>query len=194
MPGSAHYTGTWSPSPGSPWVEARGTPACRDGGAEGGSHLHCQAQGWTTAGLLSHCPTSYNSRWSRRGETWRKWGGGVFPMVLTSFPPALPSQNTDITHTYTHSLCHHAGHPALGPGSPEERVVLNADLPQPLGRPVVWELKADGALKLLVLQNQGGGWEGRPRPPRLQPILSELFSAWVTLACSFIYSFIYSIR
>ena len=37
---------------------------------------------------------------------------------------------------------------------PEERVVLHAHLPQPLGCAVVGQLKADCALKLLKLQNK----------------------------------------
>lgn len=69
----------------------------RDGGEEGGSYLHCQVQGWTTAGLSSHCPTSY-TLWSRRGETWGK-RREVFPMVLTTFSRSA-LKNTDITHTY----------------------------------------------------------------------------------------------
>lgn len=51
----------------------------RDGGEEGGSHLLFQVQGWTTAGLSSHCPTSY-TLWSRRGKKRE-----VFPMILTTF-------------------------------------------------------------------------------------------------------------
>ena len=38
---------------------------------------------------------------------------------------------------------------------PEEGVVLNADLPQALGGPVVWQLEAYGALKLFILR---WGW------------------------------------
>lgn len=39
----------------------------RDGGKERGSDAQRQAQGWTTAGLPSRCPTTYdNSKWSRR--------------------------------------------------------------------------------------------------------------------------------
>lgn len=110
-----------------------------------------------TTGLPFHCPISYdNSEWSRRGETWEK-RRGAFPRVPTSSSSCSPhSQNTDITHTYTHSLCLIPSYPTPGSDSPEERVVLDADLPQSLGRPVVWELKANRALKLLILQNQGG--------------------------------------
>lgn len=51
----------------------------RDGGEEGESYLLFQVQGGTTAGLSSHCPTSY-TLWSRRGKRRE-----VFPMILITF-------------------------------------------------------------------------------------------------------------
>lgn len=36
--------------------------------------------------------------------------------------------------------------------SPEEGVMLHADLPQPFGSAVIWKLEADCAFKLLKLQ------------------------------------------
>ena len=71
-------------------------------------------------------------------------------------------------------------------------MMLNADLPQSLGRPVIWELKANRALKLLILQNQGGWVRSKAwGHSHHQSILSEpLSQACMTLACLFIYSFI----
>lgn len=44
--------------------------------------------------------------------------------------------------------------------SPEEGVMLDADLPQPLGGSVVGELEANGAFKLLVLDGGRGTEQG----------------------------------
>lgn len=38
---------------------------------------------------------------------------------------------------------------------PEEGVVLNADLPQSLRGPMVWQFEAYGALKLFILSSEG---------------------------------------
>lgn len=100
MPGSSHYTGTWSPSPGSPWVGARGTRACSGGMEVRRADHTCIAR--TTAGLSSHCPTSYTLR-SRREETWGK-RREVFPMVLTTFSRSALKKQTSPTRTLTASV------------------------------------------------------------------------------------------
>lgn len=78
---------------------------------------------------------------------------------------------------------HGLSYPIPSYHSPEERVVLNADLPQPLGGAVVRELEADGALKLFILRSQeklvrGGTWATH------QPTCSPSPQAGVTSACS----------
>lgn len=70
-------------------------------------------------------------------------------------------------------------------------MVLDADLPQSLGRPVIWELKANRALKLLILQKQGGwvrskAWAHSGHHSILSAPLPRDVQFWPV--CSFIHS------
>lgn len=71
--------------------------------------FHCQAQGQTTAGFAFQCPTNYDTSQSKKVG---------LASALTPLPAPLNHQPLS-----SYPLIH----------SPEERVVLNADLPQPLG-------------------------------------------------------------
>lgn len=158
MPGSSHYTGTWSPSPGSPWVGALGIPACSRGMKVRSGDQTCiaRSKAGPLSALHSTVPPAMTTLSGPGGERLGKQEEGLF-WVPTSFSScSTHSQNTDITHTYTHGFRLIPSYRSPGSGSPEERVVLDADLPQSLGRPVVWELKANRALKLLILQDQVG--------------------------------------
>lgn len=82
-----------------------------NGDEEWGSGLHGQTQNQTAAGFSFQRPTNGNTSQSRKGDLGK---GGVF------FPTPL-----NLTGSYS-------PHPSQG-SLPEEGVVLNADLPQPLG-------------------------------------------------------------
>lgn len=166
MPGSSHCTGTWSPSPESPWVGALETPAYKRVMQMRSRTQTCIVRPKVRQQQAFHSsvpPTTLHS--PKRGNLGK--GGARLCANSTFCSPEL----------------HGLSYPIPSSPSPEERVVLNADLPQPLGGAVVRELEADGTLKLFILRSREGRVRGGARATH-QPTRSPSPQAGVTSAYS----------